>query len=123
MKTLLTLYSESKVPRTPTAFTSKVVNVDWDYDDDIEMYNGTFDGKVAGEMEAWVEGDDLVCQIPFIESRDEGNGYAKQFLKELKHFFKRVDAYGVDDTSYGFWNHMRDLGLIDGIRDDGGSDL
>jgi len=95
-------------------FNSDVVDVEWSKD------KGYFDGVIAGEM--YKNGREL-CVIQFIESRSEGSGLVKKFLKELKQYFKKVVATGVDDNSIDFWEHMYNIGLIDEVTDDGGSQL
>jgi hypothetical protein len=95
-------------------FNSSVVDVEW-YDD-----KGYFNGVITGEMYC-VEKE--LCVIQFIESHSEGSGFVKKFLKELKEYFEKVVATGVDDNSIDFWEHMYNIGLVDEITDDGGNQI
>ncbi len=95
-------------------FNSNVVDVEWSDD------KGYFDGVITGEM--YRVGKEL-CVIQFIQSHSEGGGFVKKFLKELKEYFTRVVATGVDDNSVDFWEHMYNIGLIDEVTDDGGGQL
>jgi hypothetical protein len=89
------------------------------------------DGRVFGAIDEHKEGNKAFLVIHEWTSREPGNGHTVEALRWLRARYSAlmadgvgsIDEDGIGDIATGYWEHMRERGLVDVLILDDGSEL